>query len=431
MTGVEAAGAVGPAGAARVGAGMDGGGMAVDGRAVDGTARGAMVDGRTAGAVLTRRPSDATPTATGTCTGTAIATGTATGAGAGTSPAGDAGSAPGAGAAAAQQAGGMLADTGVVAIGRNEGERLRGCLASVAGRVACVVYVDSGSTDGSESLARQFGAEVVALDMTRPFTAARARNAGLQRLRERLPGVRRVQFVDGDCEVVPGWLARAHAFLDAEPRVAAVCGRRRERHPERTVYNRLCDLEWDTPIGEARACGGDAMMRVEALAAVGGYRDDLIAGEEPELCVRLRAAGWRVHRLDAEMTRHDAAMTRFGQWWRRTLRSGYAFAQGAALHGAPPERHWVRETRSALAWGAGVPLAALVAIVLAGAWGALVLLAYPAQVARLALRAGRSEPLRWRRPLFLVLGKLPEALGVLRFRLHRMRGRHGALIEYK
>ena len=421
VTGVGVAGEARPAGAARAGGGMDSGRMAVDGSAVHGTAPGAAVDGRTVGAVWTGRPSDAMPTANANANAT----------GAGTSPAGDAGSAPGEGSAAAQQAGCMLADTGVVAIGRNEGERLRGCLASVAGRVACVVYVDSGSTDGSERLARQFGAEVVALDMTRPFTAARARNAGLQRLRERLPGVRRVQFVDGDCEVVPGWLARAHAFLDAEPRVAAVCGRRRERHPERTVYNRLCDLEWDTPIGEARACGGDAMMRVEALAAVGGYRDDLIAGEEPELCVRLRAAGWRVHRLDAEMTRHDAAMTRFGQWWRRTLRSGYAFAQGAALHGAPPERHWVRETRSALAWGAGVPLAALVALAVGGAWGALVLLAYPAQVARLALRAGRSEPLRWRRPLFLVLGKLPEALGVLRFRLHRMRGRHGALIEYK
>lgn len=325
----------------------------------------------------------------------------------------------------------MLTDTGVVAIGRNEGERLRACLASLAGRVACTVYVDSGSTDGSVAWAERSGAEVVPLDMHRPFTAARARNAGFLRLRERMPSVRYVQFVDGDCEVVPAWLERAHDFLRAAQDVAVVCGRRRERHPERSLYNRLCDIEWDTPVGDALACGGDAMMRVDALVAVQGYRDDLIAGEEPELCVRLRAAGWRVHRLADEMTRHDAAMTRFGQWWKRTLRGGYAFAQGAALHGAPPERHWVRETRSALVWGVGLPLAVLLGFVLGGWWGLLPLLLYPFQVARLALKARRSPGAPWWRALFLVLGKLPEGLGVLRFHLHRMIGRRGSLIEYK
>jgi len=331
----------------------------------------------------------------------------------------------------AGDADGVLADTGVVAIGRNEGERLRACLASSSGRVGRVVYVDSGSTDGSVALARQFGADVVALDLARPFTAARARNAGFERLLQLQPQLRWVQFVDGDCELAPGWLAEARRFLEARADLAVACGRLRERRPEASVYNQLCDIEWNTPVGEARACGGIAMMRVDALRAAGGFDEALIAGEEPELCVRLRAAGWRIWRLGAEMAWHDAAMTRFGQWWRRTLRGGYAFAQGAAMHGAPPERHWVRETRSALAWGAGVPLAALAAMALAGPWGALVLLAYPAQVGRLALRSGAAQPLRWRRPLFLVLGKLPEALGVLRFLLHRMQGRHGALIEYK
>lgn len=325
----------------------------------------------------------------------------------------------------------MLTDTGVVAIGRNEGERLHACLASLVGRVACTVYVDSGSTDGSVAWAEQAGAEVVRLDMQRPFTAARARNAGFQRLRERMPSVRYVQFVDGDCEVVADWLERAHDFLGTAPDVAVVCGRRRERHPERSLYNRLCDIEWNTPVGDALACGGDAMMRVDPLVAVQGYRDDLIAGEEPELCVRLRAAGWRVHRLAGEMTRHDAAMMRFGQWWRRTLRGGYAFAQGAALHGAPPERHWVRETRSALVWGVGLPLAVLLGFVLAGWWGLLPLLLYPFQVARLALKARRSPEAPWWRAAFLVLGKLPEGLGVLRFHLHRLIGRRGSLIEYK
>src|SRR6185437_6636133 len=135
----------------------------------------------------------------------------------------------------------------------------------------------------------------------------------------------------------------AKSFLETHSNVGAVCGRRRERFPDRSIYNWLCDREWEGPAGEVRACGGDVMIRSSALKAVGGYRDDVIAGEEPELCVRLRTAGWSIWRLDTEMTLHDAAMMRFNQWWRRTLRAGYAFAQGAYLHGAPPERHFVWE----------------------------------------------------------------------------------------
>ena len=196
----------------------------------------------------------------------------------------------------------MKERVGVVAIGRNEGERLRRCLTSVVERAGVVVYVDSGSTDDSVEMARGLGAMVVDLDRTTPFTAARARNAGLATLREAAPGLELVQFVDGDCEVAAGWLELAARQLDAEPQVAVVCGRRRERHPEASIYNRLCDIEWDTPVGYADACGGDALMRVAALAEVGGYDPDLIAGEEPDLCLRLRQRGWKVLRMDAEMT---------------------------------------------------------------------------------------------------------------------------------
>lgn len=184
--------------------------------------------------------------------------------------------------------------------------------------------------------------------MAQPFTAARARNAGIAQLPE---NVELVQFLDGDCVLQEGWLAQAQAFLTARQDVAVVCGRRREMYPQVSVYNQLIDGEWDTPIGEARACGGDALMRVDALRAVGGYRDDLVAGEEPEMCLRMRQAGWTIWRLDAEMTAHDAQITRISQWWKRTKRAGHAFAEGAALHGAPPERHWVSETRRALIWG--------------------------------------------------------------------------------
>jgi GT2 family glycosyltransferase len=312
---------------------------------------------------------------------------------------------------------------GAVIIGRNEGARLVACLASFPAEVRPLVYVDSGSTDGSVAAARAAGAEVVALDMSVAFTAARARNAGLARLVE-LGAPEFVQFVDGDCILQPGWLPAASAFLAGHPDVGVVCGRRREIRPEVSIWNRLCDAEWDTPVGQAKACGGDALMRVAAVQAVGGYDPALIAGEEPELCVRLRAAGWQVWRIDQEMTLHDAAMTKLGQWWKRTRRGGHAFAEGAALHGAPPERHWVGETRRAVLWGAVLPVVALLGA-LVSPWSLLLFLLYPVQVLRLSRRYGME------RAFFMTLAKVPEALGVLQYWLNRLRRRQARLIEYK
>lgn len=320
---------------------------------------------------------------------------------------------------------------GVVVIGRNEGVRLERCLASLVGAAQLVVYVDSGSSDASVRMARELGVEVVELDMAMPFTAARARNEGFARLQQLQPAIAYVQFVDGDCEVVPGWLIKAQAFLDQHADVAVVCGRRRERFPHRSIYNLLCDLEWDTPVGEAKACGGDALMRAGAFAAVAGFRPELIAGEEPELCVRLRAAGWKVWRLAEEMTLHDAAMTRFGQWWQRTLRAGHAFAEGAFLYGAAPERHWLRESRRAWLWGLGIPLVILLAGSILGWLALLLLLIYPLQIVRLAVRGARSPRENWLQALFLVLGKFPEMLGQVKFLWRRLGAGKSTLIEYK
>ena len=307
---------------------------------------------------------------------------------------------------------------------------MRRCLLSLLGRAECVVYVDSGSTDGSVAAARALGAVVHELDVATPFTAARARNAGATVLERTAGRLGLVQFVDGDCEVAPGWLGAATAFLAKHAEVVAVCGRRRERHPDRSVYNLLCDLEWNTPVGAAKACGGDVLVRAAAFRAVGGYRATLIAGEEPELCIRLRAAGGSIWRLDEEMTLHDAAMTRIGQWWKRSMRTGFAFAEGAHLHGAPPERHWVRESRSAWFWGLGLPSALMVG----GFAHPAVLLGfalYPLQVARLYVRGGGESRGRLARAFFLVIGKFAEAAGQARYVAQRVFHSRSRLIEYK
>jgi GT2 family glycosyltransferase len=246
-----------------------------------------------------------------------------------------------------------------------------------------------------------------------------------------MPTLEFVQFIDGDCELASGWLHKAASFLATNPRLAIVSGRLRERFPDRSVYNMLCDIEWDAPAGEARYCGGVAMTRASAFEAAGGYSADLIAGEEPELCVRLRASGWGIWRLEDEMALHDAAMLRFEQWWRRSIRGGHAFAQAASMHGRPPELMGVRESRSAWFWAACVPLLILLCCSALGPRSLWFALLYPAQVVRLALRGKRSPRENWLHAFFLVLGKFPEVIGQVVFRWRHLQGGSHGLIEHK
>lgn len=320
---------------------------------------------------------------------------------------------------------------GIVVIGRNEGMRLKNCLFSVVNPAMSIVYVDSGSTDDSINTAKKQEVSVVELDMSIPFTAARARNEGIRCLRELAPDIDYIQFVDGDCEIAKDWLVQAVNFIDQHPDVAVVYGRRRERHPEHSIYNLMCDIEWNVPLGQAKFCGGDALMRVDALTQVGGYRSSLIAGEEPELCVRLRALNWKIWRIDVEMVLHDAAMTKFSQWWRRSVRTGHAFAQGAYLHGVAPERLWVRENNRNWFWGLGLPLCILLTTMFCGTFWLGLALIYPAQIIHLALRDRESLPAPWWRALFLLLGKFPEMLGQSKFVYSRIRGNATKIIEYK
>jgi glycosyltransferase involved in cell wall biosynthesis len=325
-------------------------------------------------------------------------------------------------------------DIGIVAIGRNEGQRLKACLESLKQSGCPTAYVDSGSSDGSVELARSFGADVVELDMSIPFSAARARNAGAQLLQSSHPGLQYIQFLDGDCLLADDWLSKAKSFLESNADYVVVCGRRRERFRDASIYNRLIDLEWDTPIGEAKACGGDALIRVVAFNEVEGFNPGVIAGEEPEFCVRLRQHGWRVMRLDAEMTLHDAAMTRLGQWWKRAVRGGYAYALGSDLHGAAPERHWVRETRSTLFWGVFMPV-----LILILAWpthGVALILAvgYPLlgyRVYRHMIQRQFTSNDAALYAFLCVLAKFPQAQGVTRFWWDKLRAKKSAIIEYK
>jgi GT2 family glycosyltransferase len=339
-------------------------------------------------------------------------------------------------------AGPVVPRVGVVVIGRNEGERLKRCLGSLVGRAERIVYVDSGSSDGSQAWARSQGVVVLELDMSVPFTMARGRNAGWRWFAEQADPVDFIQFVDGDCEVVPGWIETAMRQLHARPDLAAVGGLRRERAPDETFYNRLVDLEWIRLPGEGVHFLGDVMVRLDALGASGGFHEGMIAGEEGELCVRLEQRGYRLLQLDAPMSLHDMGMRRFQQWWRRAVRGGHAYAEAAWLHGRSPRRYQVSNCIRALAWGALWPLLLVASVVLGavvapGFWLATATLAglLLLHLVRAAVRRRREFGTDWRWSLiyawFCFLAKPAQVVGILSFAGSLLRGRAPTLIEYR
>ncbi len=317
-----------------------------------------------------------------------------------------------------------------IIIGRNEGARLVRCLASLQGRAAPLIYVDSGSLDDSIAAAQAAGAMVVKLSPDTPFTAARARHAGFVTLEKNSEDPEFIQFVDGDCEVDPEWISAGADALDRDKKLGLVTGWRAEIQPEASIYNALCDFEWHRPAGDITSCGGDMMVRADAYRAAGGYRADVIAAEDDEFCLRLGKAGWGLRRIPVSMTRHDAAMMRFSQWWKRAVRSGHGFAQVGALH---PE-FFIPERRRVWFYGAVLPLLVLVSGWLNPVFVFAVLALYGVSYIRTIQGLKRTElPVgkAAHQALFLTLSKFPNLIGMITYHLRRVRGADMRIIEYK
>ena len=326
-----------------------------------------------------------------------------------------------------------LPSMSIVVIGRNEGERLVRCLESVRAadypseRIE-LIYVDSDSTDDSCAVAERFGAKVIRIKPDRPCAAA-GRNAGLRAVSHEL-----VHFLDGDTILNPPWLRKAVQAI-ADPTVACVFGRREEMSPQATIYNFWAHYDWYVPPGPAASCAGDALFKREALTWAGGFDESLIAGEEPDLCYRIRSGrGLTILSLDEPMTQHDMNMTRFGQYWKRCMRSGHAYAEVGRRH--PGLGTWRRARWRNLLYAGGLPAVGVLSIVSRSWWP----LAFAVAWVTLAIT---RNAIRWHKQVGSMRGavlysshhylcKFPAALGQcsywLRSSFHRP---PQPLIEYR
>jgi len=325
---------------------------------------------------------------------------------------------------------------GFVIIGRNEGERLKAGLGAI--QKLCpqspVVYVDSGSTDDSVVYVKSVKVDVVVLDMSIPFTAARARNAGFAHLLDENPSLRYVQFMDGDCELLPGWVMAATETLEDHDKNAIVSGRRVEKFPEASIYNTLMDIEWNTPIGETLAVLGDMCVKVSVFKEVDGFNEQIIAAEDDDICLRVRHAGYSVFRLGANMSQHDANIMQLSQWYRRSKRGGHGYANIYHIHGSGPEKYFRRELLSIALWGGSVPLAFIFFLLINPTIALLIFTIYSLFITKTVfrrLKMGDSVNVAFAYGLLIFTGKLPELIGAFQYWKNQLLCRKHQLIEYK
>lgn len=324
----------------------------------------------------------------------------------------------------------------VVVIGRNEGDRLVRCLESVRdarwdGREHEVIYVDSRSTDSSVERAAALGAQTYVLDDPSPC-AAKARNLGWTHARGEF-----ILFLDGDTQLDPDFVGRALQAL-ADPVLCAAWGHRRETDPGQSIYTRVLDLDWVYPVGRTLYFGGDVLVRREALASVDGFDPSLKAGEEPEMCARLRAAGWQIEHIDAPMTRHDLAVNTLRAYWLRAYRSGIAYAEVADRMRQRNDPMWQREAQRDFVHGAlliALPFVLLFCLFNARWLGILICAAVVAVLYRTVQRCRWKAPddpvLCWQYAVHAYLQKVPALFGQLEWRRARRARDEIALVDYK
>lgn len=325
---------------------------------------------------------------------------------------------------------------GFVVIGRNEGERLKTGLRAIQSICpqAPVIYVDSGSSDDSVAFANKHEIITVELDMSIPFTAARARNTGFTTLLKQNPQLHYVQFLDGDCELLPGWVDVATDYLSKNKDAGIASGRRSERFPEASIYNQLIDIEWNTPPGEILAVLGDMCVKVDVFKRVKGFNETIIAAEDDDFCLRARRAGYKTFRIDANMTKHDANIMQLSQWYRRSKRGGHGYANIHHLHGKGPEQYFKREIKSVIFWGALIPSAFVLFLFLSPLVSLLIFLGYVAFISKTIIRRQRSgDPLKTAIAygLLIFTGKISEFIGMLQYCKNHLLSRKHQLIEYK
>jgi GT2 family glycosyltransferase len=257
-----------------------------------------------------------------------------------------------------------LADLAIVVVSTNEAHWLERCLPSVFDRAGGarleVIVVDNSSTDGTRELVESsFPQAAVVSSPNRGF--GYANNRGLEQANARY-----LLLLNPDTEVVAGTFGQLVELLDARPQVGLVGVRQvtgdgklwptirrfpsvtrafgealfSEHWPVHPAWTGERVLDWDAyeREGECDWTSGSFMLaRREALLSAGLLDERFfMRSEEPDLCLRIKRAGWQVRHLPQMTIVHHAGKE--GVRPRMIAQDAYTRRQYALKHFGPAYR---------------------------------------------------------------------------------------------
>jgi len=212
----------------------------------------------------------------------------------------------------------------VIIVNWNRRALLRACLQSLTPQRGVefeTIVVDNGSADDSADMAeREFGARVIRNRVNLGFCAAN--NQGIAEARGEL-----IALLNNDAEAEPGWLAALAAAFDRAPDIGMAASKILDYDDPRRI-DKAGHVIWPDGQNRGRGTGAidagqfdreeevlwpdgcAAMYRAAMLARIGGFDEDFFAyGDDAELGLRARIAGWRCLYVPSAVVRHHRGST--------------------------------------------------------------------------------------------------------------------------
>jgi cellulose synthase/poly-beta-1,6-N-acetylglucosamine synthase-like glycosyltransferase len=217
---------------------------------------------------------------------------------------------------------------------RNDARRLAVCLRSLseldyaADRME-VIVVDNGSRDDSAEVARAAGAKVL---LHPDLRVGALRNRGVEAARGEI-----LALVDSDHEVPKGWLRAGVNDLVADPDLHMV-GAPYLPPPQGTWVQRIWAVHRlrHAERGEVVwLASGNLFLRKRDFNRIGGFDETLVAAEDVDLCVRLKAAQGRIVSDMRLANIHHGEPPTLWQFFRKELWRGSSGIRAFLAHGMP------------------------------------------------------------------------------------------------
>jgi glycosyltransferase involved in cell wall biosynthesis len=233
----------------------------------------------------------------------------------------------------------VIVSVGIKAL--NEERHIAQAVASAVAAVAPfegeVILADSGSTDRTLEIARNFPIRIVQL----AHPEERRCGAGAQLAFQHAQG-QYFYLLDGDMVLDPGFLAAGISFLERNPEVAAVGGRvveANQANAEFQIRAEQASGHWRAGLVDRLDCGG--LYRTDVVRELGYFADrNLHAFEEFELGARIRREGWKLARIDVPAVNHYGHTDGgYRLLWKR-MRSGYSACVGEVVRSGAFTRQW-------------------------------------------------------------------------------------------